>query len=57
LTSDTDAAALTEMMLAELLGVGLYAGFVGNRHALDAITGQLKLLLARCLAGQQELGQ
>ena len=57
LTSDTDAAALTEMMLAVLLGIGFYAGFVGSRHALDAITDQLKLLLARSLTGQQELGQ
>jgi TetR/AcrR family transcriptional regulator, repressor for uid operon len=54
LTSDTDAPALTEMMLAVLLGVGFYAGFVGSRHALDAITDQLKLLLARSLTGQQQ---
>jgi AcrR family transcriptional regulator len=49
LNADTDAAALTEMLLAVLLGVGFYAGFVASRHELDAITGQLKLLLARSL--------
>jgi AcrR family transcriptional regulator len=49
LNADTDAAALTEMLLAVLLGVGFYAGFVASRHELDAITNQLKLLLARSL--------
>ena len=29
LTADTDASALTEMLIAVLLGVGFYAGFVG----------------------------
>jgi hypothetical protein len=37
------------MLLAVLLGVGFYAGFVGSRDELDAITDQLKLLLARSL--------
>jgi AcrR family transcriptional regulator len=50
LNADTDAAALTEMLLAVLLGVGFYAGFVASRHELDAITNQLGLLLARSLA-------
>jgi AcrR family transcriptional regulator len=49
LNADTDAAALTEMLLAVLLGVGFYAGFVGSRHEFDAITDQLKLLLTRSL--------
>ena len=47
--ADTDAAALTEMLLAVLLGVGFYAGFIGSRHELDPVTDQLKLLLARSL--------
>ncbi|WIM86938.1 TetR/AcrR family transcriptional regulator [Candidatus Mycobacterium wuenschmannii] len=50
LNPDTDAVALTEMLLAVLLGVGFYAGFVGSRDEFDAITDQLKLLLARSLA-------
>jgi TetR/AcrR family transcriptional regulator, repressor for uid operon len=49
LNADTDAAALTEMLLAVLLGVGFYAGFVATRHEFDAITDQLKILLARSL--------
>ena len=49
LNPDTDAAALTEMLLAVLLGVGFYAGFVASRDEFDAITDQLKLLLARSL--------
>ncbi len=49
LNSDTDAAALAEMLLAVLLGVGFYAGFVASRDEFDAITHQLKLLLARSL--------
>ena len=49
LDSDTDAAALTEMLLAVLLGVGFYAGFIGSRHELDPVTDQLKLMLARSL--------
>ena len=55
LTADTDASALTEMLLAVLLGVGFYAGFVGSRHELDPVTDQLKLLLARSLTRQPEL--
>jgi TetR/AcrR family transcriptional regulator, repressor for uid operon len=50
LTADTDASALTEMLIAVLLGVGFYAGFVGSRHELDPVTDQLRRLLARSLA-------
>lgn len=50
LNADTDAAALTEMLLAVLLGVGFYAGFIGSRHELDPVTDQLKTMLARSLA-------
>jgi TetR/AcrR family transcriptional regulator, repressor for uid operon len=49
LSAETDAKSLTEMLLAVLLGVGFYAGFVGSRHEFDAITDQLKLFLARSL--------
>ena len=54
LNADTDASALTEMLIAVLLGVGFYAGFVGSRHKLDAINGQLRLLLARSLVPRHE---
>ena len=50
LTADTDASALTEMLIAVLLGVGFYGGFVGSRHELDPVTDQLRQLLARSLA-------
>jgi hypothetical protein len=50
LSQDTNAVALTEMLLAVLLGVGFYAGFVGSRDEFDAITDQLKLLLVRSLS-------
>jgi TetR/AcrR family transcriptional regulator, repressor for uid operon len=54
LDADTDASALTELLLAVLLGVGFYAGFVGSRHAFDAITNQLRSLIARNLTRQHE---
>lgn len=54
LNADTNAVALAEMLLAVLLGVGFYAGFVGSRDEFDAITDQLKLLLTRSLARQSE---
>jgi TetR/AcrR family transcriptional repressor of uid operon len=49
LDADTDASALTELLLAALLGVGFYAGFIASRHELDPVTDQLKLMLARSL--------
>lgn len=54
LNADTNAVALTEMLLAVLLGVGFYAGFVGSQDEFDAITDQLKLLLTRSLARQSD---
>ncbi len=54
LDADTDAAALTEMLVAVLVGVGFYAGFIGTRRELDAVNGQLKLLLARSLRRHSE---
>lgn len=50
LKPDTDAAALTELLIAVLLGVGFYAGFIANRQELDPVTDQLRVLLARSLA-------
>jgi AcrR family transcriptional regulator len=46
--------AINDMLIAVLLGVGFYAGFVGSRHELDAINGQLRLLLARSLVPRHE---
>ncbi len=49
LDSDTDAAALTETLLAVLLGVGFYAGFVATDE-LVPVARQLHQLLAASLA-------
>jgi AcrR family transcriptional regulator len=57
LAADTDSSALAEALLAVLLGVGFYAGFVESRHALDAIVDQLKLLLAPRLNPAARLSQ
>ena len=54
LNADTDASALTEMLLAVLLGVGFYAGFIGSRHELDPVTDQLKTMLARSFARRHD---
>jgi AcrR family transcriptional regulator len=49
LAADTDAAALTETLIAVLLGVGFYAGFVAKRE-LATVTRELHQLLASGLA-------
>lgn len=49
LDAETDAAALAEMLLAVLLGVGFYAGYVGSREELAPVTDQLRVLMARSL--------
>ena len=54
LAADTDSSALAETLLAVLLGVGFYVGFVGSRLALDAIVVQLNLLLAHSLTRQHD---
>ena len=45
LTTDTDRASLTEMLVALLCGVGFYAGFIGNGERLQGITTQLQRLM------------
>jgi hypothetical protein len=54
LAPDTDASALTELLIAVLLGVGFYAGFVANRHEIDTVTRQLHRLLAGSLTQRPE---
>jgi TetR/AcrR family transcriptional regulator, repressor for uid operon len=49
LASDTDASTLTEALIAVLLGVGFYLGFVANRQEIEAITRQVHQLLAGSL--------
>jgi AcrR family transcriptional regulator len=45
----TDVAAVVEMLVAVLWGMGFYAGFVGGHRQLEQITEQLKLLLEQQL--------
>ena len=47
--ADTDAAALTETLLAVLLGIGCYARCVASRLEHATVTGQLRQLLANSL--------
>jgi TetR/AcrR family transcriptional regulator, repressor for uid operon len=54
LASDTDVSALTEALIAVLLGVGFYLGFVANRHEIDTVTRQVHQLLAGSLARRPE---
>lgn len=53
LAADTDGAALTSTLIAVLLGVGFYAGFVA-KHELETVTHQLDQLLAASLAPRPE---
>ncbi len=57
LAADTEASALAEMLIAILLGIGFYAGFVASRQELDAVTGQLHQLLASSLARRSDQTQ
>ena len=54
LASDTDASGLTETLIALLLGVGFYAGFVANRRELDTVARQLHQVLAGGLTRRPE---
>lgn len=49
LTTDTDVPSVIEMLVAVLWGMGFYAGFVGGHEAVEAITNQLRMLLANKL--------
>lgn len=49
LSADTDAAALSATLLAVLLGIGFYAGYVDRRHEFDKVTDQFKKLLMHSL--------
>jgi TetR/AcrR family transcriptional regulator, repressor for uid operon len=54
LAADTDGSVLTEMLIAVLLGVGFYAGFVVDRQEIDAVNAQLQRLLAGNLIRRRE---
>jgi AcrR family transcriptional regulator len=56
LASDTDASTLTEALIAVLLGVGFYLGFMANRQEIEAVTRQVHQLLAGSLTPGAESG-
>jgi AcrR family transcriptional regulator len=43
--ADTDVASVTEMLIAVMWGMGLYAGFVGTHDQLEAVVEQFTRLL------------
>ncbi|NKQ54181.1 TetR/AcrR family transcriptional regulator [Amycolatopsis sp. K13G38] len=47
--SDLDVPAVTEMLVAVLWGMGLYAGFVGTHDQLNAVVEQFSRLLSGTL--------
>jgi AcrR family transcriptional regulator len=49
LTTDADISSLVEMLTALMWGIGFYAGFVGTQQELEAITANLRRLLANKL--------
>jgi TetR/AcrR family transcriptional regulator, repressor for uid operon len=56
LAADTDARVLTETLIAVLLGIGFYAGFVANRHEIETITAQVRQLLAGSVTERPKYG-
>ncbi|WP_243866401.1 TetR/AcrR family transcriptional regulator [Actinophytocola oryzae] len=49
LREDTDIPAVTEMLIAVLWGMALYAGFVGTHDQLEEIVDQFSRLIAGAL--------
>jgi AcrR family transcriptional regulator len=49
LSIDSDIASLVEMLTAVVWGVGVYGVFASSQHGLEAITVNLRLLLANKL--------
>lgn len=43
--ADTDVPAVTEMLVAVMWGMGLYAGFVGTHEQLESVVDQFSRLL------------
>ncbi|MBV9313061.1 MAG: TetR/AcrR family transcriptional regulator [Pseudonocardia sp.] len=43
--ADIDVPAVTEMLIAVMWGMGLYAGFVGTHEQLEAVVAQFERLL------------
>ncbi|MBN9735644.1 MULTISPECIES: TetR/AcrR family transcriptional regulator [unclassified Pseudonocardia] len=50
----TDVDAVTEMLVAALWGMGLYAGYVGTQHQLEQVVDQFGRMLEGTLWGPAE---
>jgi AcrR family transcriptional regulator len=55
--ADTDAASVVNMLLAMLLGIGFYAGFIVDHNDIGMIAKQLHNLMAHGLLNQQQNGR
>ena len=53
---DTDPAAVVNMLLAMLLGMGFYAGFVVDSNNMAMIAKQLRQLMTRGLLDRRQTG-
>ena len=49
LSTDTDVAAIVEMLVAVMWGMGFYAGYVGDRDDVAAVVDKFELLMANKL--------
>ena len=54
--SDTDAAAVVNMLLAMFLGMGFFAGFIVDRNDMTVIAKQLQRMLVRGLLERRQTG-
>jgi AcrR family transcriptional regulator len=53
---DTDPAAVVNMLLAMLLGMGFYAGFIVDSNKMSVIAKQLHLLMTHGLLDRRQTG-
>ena len=53
---DTDQAAVVNMLLAMVLGMGFYAGFIVDSNNMPAIAKQLHQLMTHGLLGRRQTG-
>ena len=53
---DTDPAAVVNMLLAMLLGMGFYAGFIVDSNNMSVIAKQLHLLMTHGLLDRRQAG-
>jgi hypothetical protein len=54
--SETDPAAVVNMLMAMFLGMGFYAGFIVDSNNMPVIAKQLHQLMTRGLLGRRKAG-